>query len=333
MDTPLNSREALLSFIKNRKGMLTAQHNFISTGDKYTNRVKEITGKTPLVWGSDFSFWLDAEDIGKTWHCGPMNVTDPGDNPGLFETEPETMRERLMERIIANHGKGHIITLMWHAGMPHLGDRCPYDGIWTMENGPDRRYWKELVTPGTELHGKYLAHIDLIAAYLKRLKDRGIPLIWRPYHEMNGVWFWWCNQREEGGFPALWRIMYERYTDYHGLDNLVWCWNTNAPRDIPGDEAYDYADFFPGHDVVDMLAADVYRRDYKLSHHDDLLALAQGKPIILGEVGELPSLAVLDEQPRWAWLMPWGNLLERLTPVGEIKDFYDDPRFVWLEDI
>jgi mannan endo-1,4-beta-mannosidase len=83
---------------------------------------------------------------------------------------------------------------------------------------------------------------------------------------MNGVWFWWCNQKGENGFPELWRMMFKYFTEYHHLNNLIWVWNTNAPRDITSDEAYDYTLFYPGDDYVDVLAADVYRNDYKQSH-------------------------------------------------------------------
>ena len=92
-------------------------------------------------------------------------------------------------------------------------------------------------------------------------------------------------------------MTYDYLTRHHQLNNLLWVWNTNAPRDIPGDEAFDYDLFFPGHEYVDILAADVYRNDYKQSHHDDLIQLAGNKTIALGEVGGLPDPEILSEQP------------------------------------
>lgn len=89
---------------------------------------------------------------------------------------------------------------------------------------------------------------------------------------MNGVWFWWCNKPGENGFKKLWIMTYNYFTKVHKLNNLLWVWNTNAPRDKKGDEAGPYADFYPGPEYVDVLAADVYHRDYKQSHHDDLQA-------------------------------------------------------------
>lgn len=167
---------------------------------------------------------------------------------------------------------------------------------------------------------------------LQLLRDRGVPVLWRPYHEHNGVWFWWCNQPGPGGFARLWRNLHERYTAHHRLDNLLWVWNANAPRGIPGDEAHPYELFHPGNDVVDVLAADVYRRDYRASHHDDLVRLADGRPVALGEVGEFPAPGVLDEQPRWAWFMAWGNLVEVSNTRDALRALYSHPRVVCLDD-
>lgn len=66
-------------------------------------------------------------------------------------------------------------------------------------------------------------------------------------------------------------MTYDYLSNHHSLNNLIWVWNTNAPRDIPGDEAGPYEDFFPGTEYVDVLAADVYRKDYKLRKVDDFL--------------------------------------------------------------
>ena len=137
-----------------------------------------------------------------------------------------------------------------------------------------------MTTEGSDLNKAWKQQADTIAGYLKQLQDARVPVLWRPFHEMNGVWFWWCNHKGENGFKKLWIMMYDYYVNYHKLDNLIWVWNTNAPRDIPGDEAFPYKDFWPGHEYVDVLAADVYRNDWKQSHHDDLLKLANGKVIL-----------------------------------------------------
>jgi mannan endo-1,4-beta-mannosidase len=341
---------ALLRYFYSIKGKqtLSAQHDFISSGTKYCDRIKELTGRRPSIWGSDLSFCFTGSDPKSHKHCGPMNLIDPGlavtasdlqfaacdmsvefpnDLPEKTPDEimvagvtPHAMRQALVERIKEQHAKGHIITLMWHTLVPGNGDCGPYEQLW-MSGGLLKTQWEELITPGTVLHTKWLAEVDTIAVYLKQLCDAGIPVLWRPYHEMNGVWFWWCNQPGPRGYRQLWIQLYERLAVHHGLNNLLWVWNAHAPRDWKNDEAYAYADFYPDEKYVDILATDIYRRDYKQSHYDDLIVLANGKPVALAEVGELPPDEVLDRQP-WAWVMPWGHLFFLCNTKAEIKAFY-----------
>jgi mannan endo-1,4-beta-mannosidase len=188
-----------------------------------------------------------------------------------------------------------------------------------------------LTTDGTPLNEAWKRQVDGVAGYLKQLQDAGIPVLWRPYHEMNGVWFWWCNKPGVEGFVKLWRMMYDRYTNYHGLNNLLWVWNTNAPRDIPGDEAFPYADYFPGTEYVDVLAADVYKGDYRQSHHDQVVALGGGNLIALGEVGTLPTVEQYEAQPQWSWFMPWGYFINNQSE--KMNTIYHHPRTLTLDRI
>jgi mannan endo-1,4-beta-mannosidase len=326
---------ALLKFLYNIQGKytLSRQHNYISTGSKYTDEVFRITGKYPIVWGSDFSFFVEGENYARFQHCGPANLSDPADSAYFLDMTIEQARQNMINEIIRKHREGYIITLMWHGCFPTEGDQCQGNNIWAMENRPSPETWKELVTEGTELNKAWKKQVDNIAGYLKQLQEAKIPILWRPYHEMNGVWFWWCNHKGGNGFPELWRMMYRYFTDYHELNNLIWVWNTNAPRDRPGDEAFDYELFYPGDEYVDILAADVYRNDYKQSHHDDLRILAEGKPIVLGEVGGLPAPEILDAQPYWEWFMSWGYLLILSNSEEAIIELYNSPRVLTLDEV
>jgi mannan endo-1,4-beta-mannosidase len=165
-----------------------------------------------------------------------------------------------------------------------------------------------------------------VVPYLARLRDAGVPVLWRPYHEMNGIWFWWCGQLGRDGLQRLWRNLWELLVVEHQLHHLLWVWNTNAPRDKAGDEAMSYSAFYPGGDVVDVLAADVYHDDWRQSHHDSLVELADGRPIAIGECGQLPTPAILAAQPRWSWFMPWGNLALAWNTPEKIRDLYADRR-------
>ncbi|MBN2320181.1 MAG: glycosyl hydrolase family 26 [Acidobacteria bacterium] len=335
----------LLDFLYEIQGkyILSGQHNFISTGSKYTDLIKEKTGRHPAVWGSDFSFCYEGDEPIRFQHCGPLNLPDPGNitsydalqslDVGFTGLTPHEARQNMVDTVIDRHSEGFIITLMWHACPPGFGDCCDGDDIWVMEDRPTRQQWDELTTEGTLLNNAWRVQADTVAFYLKQLRDAGVPVLWRPYHEMNGVWFWWCNHRGENGFKKLWIMMYDYYVNHHKLDNLIWVWNANAPRDIPGDEAYPYEAFWPGLEYVDVLAADVYRDDWKPTHHDDLVKLAGGKPIAIGEAAPPPNIDVLTSQTGWTWFMPWGNLVLWGNGVDIFRELFESGVVLAKEDV
>ncbi len=334
---PKASKEAkqLLKFLYSIQGKytLTGQHNFVSGLDRYDDIVFEMTGKHPVVWGSDFSFNAQGDNIRSYHHCGPMNLTTPWGDCKVNGRTTEELRQGLVDEIKERYAEGRIITLMWHCCFPSEGDDCNGSSIWTWQNRPSQEVWDELVTDGTELNTQWKKQMDGVAKYLKQLRDAKIPVLWRPYHEMNGVWFWWCNKPGENGFKKLWIMTYDYLVNHHKLNNLLWVWNTNAPRDIPGDEAGPYEDYFPGMEYVDVLAADVYKHDYKASHHDDLLKLGKGKLISLGEVGHLPTVEQYESQPYWSWFMVWGYFIQSNESDDVVKAIYDNPRSLTLDEI
>ena len=66
--------------------------------------------------------------------------------------------------------------------------------------------------------------LDKVAALLKQLKDKNIPVLWRPLHEASGGWFWW-GASGSAAYLALWDYIYDYFNDEKGLDNLIWVWN------------------------------------------------------------------------------------------------------------
>jgi mannan endo-1,4-beta-mannosidase len=148
-----------------------------------------------------------------------------------------------------------------------------------------------------------LAQVDTAARVLRRLECAGVPVLWRPYHEMNGSWFWWGGQHPDH-MAALWRQLFDRLVHHHGLRNLVWVWSPSAVYDA---DVQPFARYFPGDDVVDVLAVDSYGGHYERRHYTSLLAVAAGRPIGFGEVGELPPIDLFQDQPRWCWFMGWPN--------------------------
>lgn len=295
--------KALYSYIANLDGeLLAGQHSYNGNPAQYYDVVTNITGKAPAVWGTDL-YW--------------NNQTNPGD--------------RVVQEALKKHNEGAIVTIMWHVGRPM--DTAPYGWNTSVQNKISDSDWEALVTPGTELHKKWEQQVDTIAKTLKQLQDFHIPVLWRPYHEMNGVWFWWGNKPGKNGYVKLWKMLYKRLTEVHELNNLIWVWNANGPRDIPFDEAFDYKDFYPGKAYVDILATDVYHYDYEQKDYESLLKLADGKPIALGEVGQLPKANILAKQPKWRWFMVWSNWIETANTKEGILEVYNRQETLTLKDI
>ena len=120
---------------------------------------------------------------------------------------------------------------------------------------------------------------------------------------MNGDWFWWGKKPGDDGYRKLWRMLYDRLVNFHKLNNLVWVFNGNETRE----NVDPYTEYYPGHDVVDVLATDIYGTGYATAQYDELLALAGDKPIAIGECGQVPTPEILAKQPRWTWFMLWGE--------------------------
>jgi mannan endo-1,4-beta-mannosidase len=150
---------------------------------------------------------------------------------------------------------------------------------------------------------------------------------------MNGVWFWWGNKKGENGITKLWKMMYDSFTNYHHLNNLVWVWGANGLRDIPFDEACDYKDYYPVADCVDVLGADVYHFDYEQRDYNELLKLANGKPIALTETGELPKPGILSVHPQWAWFMVWTSWLLTYNTRDRVKQVYTLPQTLSHDEV
>ncbi|MDE7193022.1 MAG: glycoside hydrolase family 26 protein, partial [Oscillospiraceae bacterium] len=110
------------------------------------------------------------------------------------------------------HEKGGIVTICWHTGVNGKGYQEALD---------DTPNFDKLLTEGTEEYNAMIANWDQAAEALQELRDTGIPVLWRPFHEFDGQWFWWGKGGADN-FIKLWQMMYDRFTNEFGLTNLIW---------------------------------------------------------------------------------------------------------------
>jgi mannan endo-1,4-beta-mannosidase len=294
---------ALLAYIDSISGKATiaGQHNYPNDGSRWTDLAFDLTGKYPGLFGQDFGF-------------------SGGDDKDSVLSRPAMIEEA--ERQYRN---GAVIALTWHEVRPTDDEPVTFHD--SVQGHLTDYEWKELLTPGSPLNNRWRAQVDVVAGYLRQLKDAHVPVLFRAYHEMNGNWFWWGGRPGKDGSAELYRMIYDRFVNVHHLDNLVWVWNVNAP----GGNAGPIGDYYPGPQFADLVTMDIYG-EFKQSYYTDMLELAAGKPIALAEVGTMPSPEVLEQQPRWTYFMTWSEWIHSANTLEAANAIYHSPRALNRDD-
>lgn len=219
------------------------------------------------------------------------------------------------ERAVRWHEKGGIVSICWHWGIPPhgIGYRSSQESV-DME---------ELLTPGTELYQGLLDNLDAVAEALKELCRLEIPVLWRPLHEFDGAWFWWGKGGPDA-FKRLWRLMYDRYTNFHGLHNLIW---------VLGYSGEKHEGWYPGDDVVDCIGGDAYTEGI----HEELYNWVKEQtdkpmPICHHENGPLPEPGLLAAKGiEWCWFLTWHSIHIHEQNSGDYVNYvFNHPYVVTL---
>lgn len=230
--------------------------------------------------------------------------------------------EGVNRRAIDWWNKGGIVTICWHTSSDFDRDypECKSTSI---------ADWDKALTEGTSEYDKLIAGMDKGAKALKELADLNIPVLWRPFHEMDGGWFWWGKGGAEN-FKRLWRLMYDRYTNYWGLNNLIWVCGFSGNGIMDGDGRTNYAEWYPGNDCVDCVGADMYSSGSQIELYNAVYAVVgDAKPIPYHECGTMPLPDELKtDGAKWAWFMAWHTSYmtdpENNSPEALNKIYNDD---------
>lgn len=219
---------------------------------------------------------------------------------------------------------GGLVSICWHVGI--------FDGGYpdSQNDVPD---FEKLLTPGTDENIRMLNNWDVAAFYLRKLRDAGVPVIWRPFHEFDGKWFWWGKGDGEN-FIRLWRMMHDRFTHHFKLDNLIWL--------------LGYADdvkdgWYPGDDYVDLIGSDTYRpgpegasgNTHKTAWQRLEGLGAKEMPFVFHECGtNMPEIEDFwqDECP-WLWFMPWHSKWLKENDPEKIRRAYHHENSVTLDKL
>ncbi|MGW1879983.1 glycoside hydrolase family 26 protein [Streptomyces sp. NPDC001975] len=216
-----------------------------------------------------------------------------------------------------------------------------------LRNSPgaeDRGWFGRVVTPGSAEHRALLHDLDFLADHLGYLADQGVPVLLRPYHEMNtrpGHGFWWAGQ-DPAAFRKLWRLAHDHLVHRRGLHNLIFVW---SPSSWDGTYGHRPGAYYPGGRYVDVVGVDAYSDTPAKPLGDAWTEVwyrgleEYRRPRIVAESFHVPLNAA---QPRtltrtpWVMWTVWGqalsydNLAEPRTKntTADVKRTYGSPKVI-----
>lgn len=286
MQTPVNpcateKAAELLNYLSETAGhkIITGQHTQTNPMEEMAY-IRQITEKQPKLIGFEllsYSPNINYDDASE--EC----LREIYENRKTLETAMKWAKET-----------DGIITFTFHWYSP-LGGR---DKSFYAENTDFDA--EKILIKGTPEREAFFHDMDVIAELLKEFRDEDIPILWRPFHESDGKWFWWGAKGPEVA-RELYKLMFEYYTSYHKLNHLLWVWNCRLKEGYPGDS------------YVDIISADIYlpeysATDYYTEYYDLINATTKNKVAALAEVGYIPDIKLL-EQSRipWAYYMTWSK--------------------------
>lgn len=293
------------------------------------HNLKQNAGKQ-VLFGQEDALAYGVE--WKEWHKSRSDIKDVcGKHPSLVGWEMSKLGQGPLniDSVSFKHMRAWIKEIYKMGGVNTIS--------WHMDNfvtgGDSWEVGEKVVTtllPGGKHHTAYKAKLDLFADYVKSLKvgfifQKSIPIIFRPFHEHTGGWFWWgrphCTAEE---YKILWRFTVDYLKNEKQVHNLLYCYST----DVFKDEA-DYMEFYPGDEYVDILGLDDYHDLSVKGKSEDLvrrlrllveMAEQRGKVPAFSETGQeaIPDekwwteklLNPIKSDPvasRIAYLMVWRN--------------------------
>ncbi len=274
-----------------------------------TTYISQVTGKLPAIFGADL---IDYSPSRVAFNPAPKDAT-----------EKAIQRARL----------GQIITVSWHWNAPtdlinrklidkqgKEVDASWYKGFYT--NATTFDLAKALEDTHSERYRLLIRDIDTIALQLKKYSKAGVPILWRPLHEAEGGWFWW-GAKGPKPFVALWRLMFDRLTNFHKLHNLIWVFTTG-----------ENPAWYPGDAYVDILGVDAYPTDASdplSSTWEGLLSKFDGKKLLaISEFGGVPDVPKMRKFGiRWSYFVSWpGKIKAPATSPVDLTRIYTNSAVV-----
>ncbi|WP_345953057.1 glycosyl hydrolase [Mucilaginibacter sp. PAMB04168] len=210
-------------------GVLFGHHDATAYGVNWrlkdSSDIKNVTGSYPAVYGWD----LSGIEVDSTYDINAIP----------FATQSRLVREA--------YERGGVNTFCWHMHNPVNG-KSAWDTVGTTV---------DQLLPGGSFHQTYLTYLDKAAKYISTLNGRDgepIPILFRPFHELTGEWFWWgIYTATPDEFKELWRFTVNYLRNTKKLHNLLMVYSA---ADFY--EELELLERYPGDDYVDFMGFDRY---------------------------------------------------------------------------
>lgn len=315
-------------------------------------------------YGLTWEYQADSSDVKNTCSDYPavmgfdLGGIELGDDKNL-DSVPFT---RIHDEIIAHHERGGIVTISWHPRNPKTtaprggldGQKFPEGSAWDVA---DTTIVASILPGGSEFE-KFQTWMKRVGDFLLTLKTKDgqpIPVIFRPWHENNGSWFWWgqklCSDNE---FQSLWCMLQDELNS-RGLTNLLWSYSPNLDGHWTEER---FLARYPGNERVTLIGEDAYQwgteEDFKCDLTADLKFLSDfaqknGKLLAMTECG-LKNMTdptwwtrvlkpIMDQYPISYFLL-WRNYKEEyfgpapnLPCAADFRKLYEAQNTLFLKDI
>lgn len=316
-----------------KKGFMFGHQDALSYGMgwKYTDSpgrcdVYELTGDYPGIFGWDIGHL----EVGKTFNIDTVDF------------------DEMRTNIIKAYELGAVNTVSWHPLNPITGGDT-WDNTETVKH----------ILPGGSHYEKYKSWLKIIGEFMKNIKTKDgvqVPIVWRPYHEHNGGWFWWGQDSTTvNEYVDLWKYTVHYFRDSLDIHNLLYAYSPNLY-----DSREVYLEKYPGDEYVDILGCDVYDLpQYGIDYKNDATKAIQ----ILKELGEEKNKVYaftetgsngLENEKWWtesllpaidtsgvAWFLIWRNAhaghfyssYKGHKSALDFIDFYNNPKSLFTNEV
>lgn len=291
-----------------------------------------VTGDFPAVFGWD----LGHLELGSAYNLDSVSFNDM----------------RKFAKTV--HEQGGINQYSWHCDNPLTGGNT-----WDVSNTGTVRS----ILPGGEKHLLYTSWLDKVAQFLQSLRDdegRSIPVLFRPFHELEGDWFWWgkpyCSTNE---FKSLFQFTIDYLIKTKDVHNIILVYS-NADT---FNSCESFLDRYPGDNYADIIGFDIYQSSKTCNHSfgnqvEQKLVILQeaaaktGKLTAITEMGyeQIPDphwwtkvLWPLIEKSEISYILFWRNAANRpdhyYVPYPghpsekDFIEFYNNPKILFGSDL